>query len=235
MIPWLSPHPSFPPVGHALTEPDGLLAAGGDLSVARLLTAYRHGIFPWYSPGDPILWWSPSSRMVLNVAELRVSRSFAKVLRNRAYQVVFDRDFEAVIRACAAPRDGQHGTWIVEDMIQAYLRLFRAGHAHSVETWQDGQLVGGLYTVNVGRMVYGESMFSRAPDGSKIALAHLARHLQAHGLDLIDCQMHTGHLASMGARLMPRDDFIAAVAARVAAPTPAGVWEYCSDNEPPRP
>jgi leucyl/phenylalanyl-tRNA--protein transferase len=235
MIPWLSPHPSFPPVAQALSEPDGLLAAGGDLSLPRLLAAYRHGIFPWYSPGDPILWWSPSQRMVLNTAQLRVPRSFAKVLRNRRYQVVFDRDFEAVIRACAAPRDGQHGTWIVEDMIQAYLRLFRAGHAHSVETWQDGQLVGGLYAVNVGRMVYGESMFSRAPDASKIALAHLARHLHGHGLDLIDCQMHTGHLASMGARLMLRDDFIAAVAARVAAPVPAGVWEYCFDNEPPRP
>ena len=133
MIPWLSPHPSFPPVAQALSEPDGLLAAGGDLSTARLLAAYRRGIFPWYSPGDPILWWSPSQRMVLNTAALRVPRSFAKVLRNRRYQVVFDRDFEAVIRACAAPRDGQHGTWIVEDMIQAYLRLFRAGHAHSVE------------------------------------------------------------------------------------------------------
>jgi leucyl/phenylalanyl-tRNA--protein transferase len=173
--------------------------------------------------------------MTLTPALLRVSRSFAKVLRNRPYQVTIDRDFEAVIRACAAPRDGQRGTWIVEDMIQAYLALFHAGHAHSVEVWQGGRLIGGLYAVSVGRMVYGESMFSRQADASKIALAHLARHVQAHGLDLIDCQMHTDHLARMGACLMSRDAFIAAVAERVRQPVPAGLWEYCVDNEPPRP
>lgn len=235
MIPWLSAEPVFPSPHLALAEPDGLLAAGGDLSVERLLAGYRLGVFPWYSPGDPVLWWSPSARMTLTPALLRVSRSFAKVLRNRPYQVTIDRDFEAVIRACAAPRDGQRGTWIVEDMIQAYLALFHAGHAHSVEVWQGGRLIGGLYAVSVGRMVYGESMFSRQADASKIALAHLARHVQAHGLDLIDCQMHTDHLARMGACLMSRDAFIAAVAERVRQPVPAGLWEYCVDNEPPRP
>lgn len=235
MIPWLGSSLQFPPVSQALAEPDGLLAAGGDLSAARLLAAYRGGIFPWYSPGDPILWWSPATRMVLEVNALRTPRSFAKVLRNRRYRVCFNQAFEAVVRACAAPRDGHRGTWIVEDMVQAYLRLHQAGHAHSVETWQDGQLVGGLYAVCVGQMVYGESMFSRVADASKIALAHLARQMQAHGLSLIDCQMHTDHLARLGAAPMPREDFMVALSHRVNLPTPSGLWHYCFDNEPSRP
>jgi leucyl/phenylalanyl-tRNA--protein transferase len=207
-----------------MSEPNGLLAAGGDLSPRRLLEAYRRGIFPWFSEGDPILWWSPDPRMVLAPAELKVSRSLAKTLRNKPYEVRFDTAFDAVIRACAAPREGEPGTWITAEMRAAYDRLHRLGYAHSVETWIDGELAGGLYGVAIGRMFYGESMFSRARDASKIALAHLARRLQEAGFELIDCQMRTEHLASLGAREIPRAAFQQAVGELVDYPGRPGPW-----------
>ena len=207
MIPWLLPDSPFPPVIRALE--DGLLCGGADLSPARLLDAYEHGIFPWFSHGQPILWWSPDPRMVLKPAELRVTRSLDKVLRNRSYEVRVDYAFEAVMRACSqTPREGQKGTWITEEMIQAYCSLHQMGFAHSFETWIDDTLMGGLYGIAIGRMFYGESMFSHASDASKIAFVHLVRHLEAHGVTQIDCQMHTGHLASLGAREIPRIDFM---------------------------
>ena len=288
MIPWLSDNDPFPPVEHALRSPDGLLAAGGKLSPLRLLEAYRHGIFPWFNPGEPVLWWSPDPRMVLIPEEFRVSRSLARVLRNAAYEVRTDTAFERVMRGCAAPRaqnrTGQHGTWIHENMIAAYCELHRLGYAHSVEVWmpknsfrlqtegesrqqqayemegacitptfpqrgkeqssplragegwgrgvfdstisaqksrrsntEDLELAGGLYGVCIGRMFYAESMFSKADNASKIALAHLARQFERwrlgsptpSGTGMIDCQMKTSHLASLGARQIPRGEFIA--------------------------
>ena len=175
MITWLEGDAPFPPLGAALDEPNGLLAAGGELSIERLPTAYRIGIFPWYSAGQPVLWWSPDPRMVVLPYAFAPKRSLAKVLRNKAYEVRCDTAFEAVMRACAGtPRDGQNGTWITEEMIRAYVRLHSAGHAHSMETWIDGELAGGLYGLAIGRMFYGESMFSHSTDASKIAFAHLA-------------------------------------------------------------
>ena len=208
MIPWLETDDPLPPVTGALTEPNGLLAAGGDLSVPRLLDAYRHGIFPWFSPGQPILWWSPDPRMALIPHELRVTRSLAKTLRNRQYEVRADTRFGAVMRACAEPRRDQESTWISDDMMAACVALHELGIAHSVETWIDGKLAGGLYGVAVGRMFFGESMFSRVTDASKLALVHLARQLERWQFGMIDCQMHTPHLASLGARAIPRADFM---------------------------
>lgn len=208
MIPWLHRNTPFPPVEQALTYPNGLLAAGADLSPERLLDAYRHGIFPWFSEGEPILWWSPTPRMVLIPAEFKLSKSLRKTLRNGHHHVRFDTAFEQVMRACAEPRAGQNGTWITKEMIDAYCELHRRGYAHSVETWLDGELIGGLYGMAIGRMFYGESMFSRRPDASKIALARLCAHLQTQGCELIDCQMNTPHLASLGAREISRQDFM---------------------------
>lgn len=207
MIGWLDETPRFPPLETALREPNGLLAVGGDLSPRRMLAAYSQGIFPWYSTGDPILWWSPDPRMVLFPDELKVSRSLAKTLRNKAYEVRFDTAFDEVITACAAPRADEAGTWIVPEMQTAYRRLHELGYAHSVETWMDGELAGGLYGVALGRVFYGESMFTRVRDASKIALVHLVRRLQAAGYGMIDCQMETAHLASLGARPIPRAEF----------------------------
>jgi leucyl/phenylalanyl-tRNA--protein transferase len=225
VIPWLPPEPVFPPVERALTEPNGLLAAGGDLSPERILAAYRQGIFPWFSPGEPILWWSPDPRMVLFPAELKVSRSLAKVLRNRPYEVRLDTAFAAVIGACAGtPRDGQHGTWITAEMQAAYGKLHELGYAHSVEVWMDGKLVGGLYGMALGRTFYGESMFSWRTDASKIALAHLCVHLQRRGFGIIDCQMETRHLASLGARPIPRSDFVALLRRTTATDFRAERW-----------
>ncbi|MGB0127505.1 MAG: leucyl/phenylalanyl-tRNA--protein transferase [Rhodocyclaceae bacterium] len=209
MIPWLRPDSPFPPVDRALRQPNGLLAAGADLSAERLVDAYRHGIFPWFSRGEPILWWSPDPRMVLFPAEVKVSRSLAKRLRRGDFSVRADTAFPYVIRACAEPREGQDGTWITAEMQQAYHRLHELGYAHSVESWQDGELVGGLYGVAIGRVFYGESMFSRRTDASKVALAHLARYLESHRFCVIDCQMNTAHLASLGAREIPRREFVA--------------------------
>jgi leucyl/phenylalanyl-tRNA--protein transferase len=225
MIPWLPPEPLFPPVDAALKEPNGLLAAGGDLSPERLLAAYRRGIFPWYSAGEPILWWSPDPRLVLFPAELKIGRSFARVLRNRPYEVRLDTAFAQVTAACAAaPRDGQSGTWITTEMQAAYLRLFELGRAHSVEIWVDGALVGGLYGVAVGRVFYGESMFSQRPDASKVALAHLCIHLRRRDFGIIDCQMETNHLKSLGARPISRREFVARLDALTVESDPLGRW-----------
>ncbi|RZT90174.1 leucyl/phenylalanyl-tRNA--protein transferase [Azospira oryzae] len=225
MLPWLTAAHEFPPLATALSEPNGLLAVGGDLAPERLLAAYRRGIFPWYSPGEPILWWSPDPRMVLFPAEFKVSRSLGRTLRRGGYEVRLDTAFARVIAACAqTPRRGQHGTWIVPEMQAAYRHLHELGLAHSVETWVDGELVGGLYGIALGRMFYGESMFSWRSDASKIAVAHLARYLERLGFGMVDCQMHTAHLASLGAREIPRDDFIARLDALVAAGPAPGPW-----------
>lgn len=225
MIPWLEADDPFPPAAAALEEPNGLLAAGADLSPQRLVAAYRRGIFPWYAPGEPILWWSPNPRMVLFPDRLKLSRSLAKTLRNADYEVKLDTAFERVIAACAAmPRAGQSGTWIVPAMQAAYLRLHALGIAHSVETWRDGKLVGGLYGIALGKAFFGESMFSHRSDASKIALAHLCAHLARREFGIIDCQMETAHLASLGARPIPRDDFLVRVAALVDAGEPPARW-----------
>lgn len=228
MIPWLTANTPFPPVAQALQEPNGpngLLAAGGDLSPERLLAAYRRGIFPWYSPGEPLLWWSPNPRMVLLPDALRITRSLARTLRNADYRVSLDSDFAQVIAACAAaPRHGQNGTWITTEMQSAYNRLHALGYAHSVETWHAGRLIGGLYGVAIGRSFCGESMFAHAADASKIALAHLCRFLAGRKFGIIDCQMETAHLRSLGARPIPRDEYLASVAALVAQDDAPGRW-----------
>ena len=226
MIPWLLPDTPFPPVHEALTQPNGLLAAGGDLSPQRLLDAYRHGIFPWFGEDDPILWWSPDPRMVLFPHEFKISHSLRKTLRKGAYEVRTDTAFEQVMRACAAPRHGQDGTWIVEEMVAAYCALHRMGYAHSVEVWMDGELAGGLYGMGIGRMFYGESMFSRRTDASKIALAHLCRQLQQWDFGMIDCQMNTAHLASLGAREIPRAEFLEHLQRLTAMPGPEAPWSF---------
>jgi leucyl/phenylalanyl-tRNA--protein transferase len=228
MIPWLERDAPFPPVQSALKDPNGLLAAGADLSSERLLEAYRHGIFPWFSEGDPILWWSPDPRMILFPAELKISRSFGKVLRNRSYETRFDSAFDEVLAGCAAPRKGAPGTWISGAMIEAYRNLHRLGYAHSVETWIDGELAGGLYGVAVGRVFFGESMFSRSRDASKIALAALVAYLESAGFGLIDCQMHTRHLETLGAREIPRRRFSRLLEELIHYPHPPGSWSGAS-------
>lgn len=216
MIAWLRPGDPFPPVESALAHPNGLLAASGDLAVDRLIDAYRRGIFPWYAEGEPVLWWCPDPRMVLFTDEFRVARSLRKklraVARSDAWRVTCDAAFETVMRACAAPRPGQDGTWITEAMVRAYVALHRRDLAHSIEVWRDDELVAGLYGVALGRMFYGESMFTRATDGSKIALAALVKLLQDEQVPVIDCQQNTEHLASLGAREIARADFCAQVA-----------------------
>ena len=223
-IPWLDESPTFPPLKQALKYPNGLLAIGGDLSAARLIAAYRRGIFPWFSPGEPILWWSPDPRMVLVPDQIKISRSFAKVLRNSDYQVRLDTAFGDVISACAnTPRAGQDGTWISAEMQQAYRHLHQLGYAHSVEVWQQGTLTGGLYGVALGRIFFGESMFSHRSNASKIALAHLCHFLKKRDFCVIDCQMETAHLVSMGAAAIPRPSFAALLDryADVSPPTEA--------------
>lgn len=233
MIPFLSPEAPFPSPERALTQPNGLLAAGGALSPTTLLRAYQQGIFPWYSAGQPILWWSPDPRMVLYTDELHLSRALVKVRRNRPWRVTFDTDFPAVMRACAAmPRPGQDGTWITPQMIATYTELHRLGYAHSVETWMEGERVGGLYGVAIGRMFYGESMFSLRPDASKLALVCLAEHLQQAGFLLIDCQIYTPHLARMGGRLIPRASFLQHLATATQQEAPAGLWEKEFAHDP---
>ncbi|MEO8442166.1 MAG: leucyl/phenylalanyl-tRNA--protein transferase [Betaproteobacteria bacterium] len=229
MIRWLRPGDPFPPLTQALAEPNGLLAAGGELSAARLIDAYRNGIFPWFNSGQPILWWSPDPRMVLIPRELKVARSLAKILRNRDYEVRADTDFRQVICACAEPRATDDGTWISAEMIAAYCALHQRGIAHSLETWIGGELAGGLYGVAIGRMFYGESMFTRAPDASKIALVHLARELQRRDFGMIDCQMYTRHLASFGAREIPRADFVRKLQELVNCPLAPGRWTIDRD------
>jgi leucyl/phenylalanyl-tRNA--protein transferase len=205
----------FPAPERALRDPNGLLCAGADLSVGRLLDAYRRGIFPWYSGGEPILWWSPDPRMVLFCEELKIPRSLAKSIRNKGYEVTVDSCFEKVLSNCSKTRKDGGGTWLGADMRRAYLALHRAGHAHSYETWRDGKLVGGLYGVSIGRMFYGESMFSTETDASKVALVGLVEELRRRDVPLIDCQQRTPLLASLGAREIPRREFLRLVAALV--------------------
>jgi leucyl/phenylalanyl-tRNA--protein transferase len=232
-LPWLDELAPFPPSASALgpgSDAPGLLAAGGGLSVDRLVNAYRRGIFPWYADGQPVLWWTPDPRMLLPVADFRLHRSLRKTLqrflRTPGCEVRFDSAFRRVIDACAnTPRLGQPGTWIVPEMVDAYVRLHEAGVAHSVETWIDGELVGGLYGLGLGRMVFGESMFAHRTDASKIALAALVAFCRAHQIEQIDCQQHTGHLASLGAAPVSRTHFEAHLAATVALPGP-NRWAY---------
>lgn len=227
MIPWLRQNTPFPAPETALAEPNGLLAAGGDLTPARLLDAYRRGIFPWFSSGEPILWWSPDPRMVLFPDELQVSRSLTRRLRKADYRVSTDTTFDAVMAACAeTPRRSQNGTWIVPEMVDSYGALHELGYAHSVETWIDGRLAGGLYGVAIGGVFYGESMFHHATDASKIAFVHLVRWLRRQGYGMIDCQMHTRHLASLGAREIPRGEFSAQLAKWLNCPHQPGKWDY---------
>lgn len=208
MLTWLKRNELvFPPLSKAMREPNGLLAAGGDLSPERLIQAYRHGCFPWFEAGQPILWWSPDPRTVLLPAEVHVSRSLRKVLRQDRFRVTFDRDFAAVIAECAGPRNYTDGTWITDDMQRAYLALHDQGHAHSVEVWDGDALVGGLYGLAMGRLFFGESMFSRADNASKVGFVTLVEHLQQAGFVLIDCQMPTDHLHSLGARSIARETF----------------------------
>lgn len=226
MVPWLGLDDPFPPVERSLgpaTGAPGLLAASADLLPSRLLDAYHRGIFPWYSDGQPVLWWSPDPRMVLVPAEFKVSPSLKKtlrrVLREPAWDVRVDQEFPGVMRACAqAPRQGQRGTWIMAEVVDAYSSLFRSGRAHSIETWLDGRRVGGLYGVALGRMFFGESMYADVSDASKIALAALVAHLREHGLEMIDCQQNTSHLASLGGREIARKAFVAHVRRAVAEP-----------------
>lgn len=231
-LPWLEPGSEFPPVEQAWgphSEAPGLLAAGGDLSVDTLVQAYGHGIFPWYSAGQPILWWSTDPRMVLQTRQFRVHRSLRKTLHRFAaapdHEIRIDTAFAEVIRHCAgSSRRGQNGTWILPEMQRAYLDLHRAGHAHSVETWVNGKLVGGLYCVALGRAVYGESMFAHMTDASKIALAALVALCLEHGVEMIDCQQNTTHLASLGAAEMPRVDFLHHIAVAQCLASP--IWKF---------
>ena len=231
MITLLRDNTLFPPVEQALRIPNGLLAAGGDLTPERLLDAYRRGIFPWFNNDDPILWWSPDPRMVLFPEEFRISRSLLRTLRKKIHEVRTDTAFEQVMRACAAPRNSQAGTWIHEEMIAAYTELHRMGMAHSVEVWREGELVGGLYGIAIGHMFYGESMFSRSPDASKVALAHLTAQLRRWNFRMIDCQMNTPHLASLGAREIPRTEFIQRLQELVHYPDIDSPW--CFDEYEP--
>jgi leucyl/phenylalanyl-tRNA---protein transferase len=214
----------FPPVSEALTEPDGLLAAGGDLTPERLIAAYERGIFPWYCTGQPVLWWSPDPRAVLYPEELRVSRSLRKRARNASATVRLNSSFDAVIRECAAPRSVDAGTWLTDEMIGAYQRLHALGYAQSVETWCDGELVGGLYGVCLGRVFFGESMFSRKADASKIALMHLVTECRSRGIVVIDCQVVSEHLASLGSRAISRQAF-QALLKQHCHPHPPARWE----------
>ena len=225
-----SPEAGFPPADQALREPDGLLAVGGDLSPARLLDAYRHGIFPWYSEGQPILWWSPDPRMVFRTDRLHLSRRFRRTLRGSAWTVRADSAFDAVVRACAAPRTGQEGTWITPAMRAAYGALHRLGHAHSVEAFDGETLVGGLYGVAVGRMFFAESMFSGRPGGSKVALAALAQRLREWGWPLFDAQLVNPHLLRLGGEAWSRARFLAAVAHQADLPAAAGPWTRAFGN-----
>lgn len=224
-IPFLAAGARFPPASRALRAPDGLLAAGGDLTVATLVEAYTHGIFPWFSEGDPILWWSPDPRMVLPTAEMHLSRSLRRRLRRRDFRVSFDEAFEEVLQVCAEPREPGGGTWLVPEMQAAYTAMRDAGLAHSVEVWMDGDLAGGLYGVGIGRMFFGESMFSHRTDASKIALAALVCFCRAHGVAMIDCQQRTGHLASLGGRELPRAEFEQRLSLALGA-EPIRDWTY---------
>lgn len=237
MIPWIKTPSDFPAVETALHEPSGLLCMGGTLSPEMLVAAYRRGIFPWYADGQPILWWSPDPRMVLFPAEFKVSHSLAKTIRTNRFEVRFDTAFADVIAACAAPRDPGHGTWITPEMRAAYTALHARGVAHSAEAWRDGKLVGGLYGVAIGQLFYGESMFTRETDASKVAFAALMKKITADGFALVDCQQKTGHLSRFGARTIPRQEFTMRVKELVTSSndsTPS-VWTAPHIMEPAQP
>jgi leucyl/phenylalanyl-tRNA---protein transferase len=232
VLTWLNRGDPFPALNAALDEPNGLLCAGLELNASRVLAAYQRGIFPWYSDGQPVLWWSPDPRMVLLPNNFRLHRSLRKVLRNAAYELRVDTSFEAVMRACAEPRPEQDGTWISEDIIAAYCEIHRAGYAHSVETWVGSELVGGLYGIALGRVFFGESMFMRQTDASKIAFAHLVAQLTRWGFELIDCQQQTRHLASFGASPISRADFAERLGRLVhsdALVSRTGTWKFDDD------
>jgi leucyl/phenylalanyl-tRNA--protein transferase len=215
----------FPPADHA--DPSGLLAVGGDLSSERLLEAYRQGIFPWYSDDQPLLWWSPDPRLILELSQFRVSRSLRRTLRKRTFEVTFDRAFDEVIKACAStPRTGQRGTWITEEMQEAYIRLYGLGFAHSAESWFEGELVGGIYGVSLGRCFFGESMFHLMSDASKVALAMVVERLKDWDFDFIDAQMTTDHMLRLGAQEVPRRLFLKRLQAALRHPTKRGKWHY---------
>jgi leucyl/phenylalanyl-tRNA--protein transferase len=227
MLRWLTSADAadrFPPARDALKEPNGLLAAGGDLKPERLLAAYRRGIFPWYEEGQPILWWSPDPRAVLRPDGVKVSRSLRRSLIKGGFELKIDSAFAAVVAACAEPRRYTDATWITRDMAVAYTRLHEAGWAHSFETWREGELVGGLYGVAIGRVFFGESMFSRVTDASKVALVRLAEHLRARSFELIDCQVASAHVASLGAKSISRDAFLACLEEYCEPPGTPGSW-----------
>ena len=231
MLTWLRRDSlDFPALERALREPNGLLAAGGDLSAERLIAAYRHGCFPWFSEGQPLLWWSPDPRTVLFPEEFHLSRSLAKLLRQQRYRVTFDQDFAAVIEGCASPRDYADGTWITDSMRAAYLELHRRSLAHSVEVWDGEQLVGGLYGLAMGQLFFGESMFSRADNASKIGFATLVSKLRDWGFVLIDCQMPTRHLHSFGARPIARAEFARNLQQHLDRPSTAD-WQACGSRQ----
>ncbi len=233
---WLdprNPREPFPPGEHALRDPDGLLAVGGDLSVSRLLQAYRHGIFPWFNPDEPILWWTPNPRAVLQPSQLHISRSLRRAVNRADYAVTLDRAFTAVLEGCSEGR--REGTWLGPAMRQAYTELFRRGFAHSIEVWRDGQLIGGLYGVALGKVFFGESMFSRASNGSKLAMVWLCRQLDAWQFALLDCQVASPHLERMGIQRIARNEFESILDNAIDAPlTPGGRWSFDIDvpNDP---
>ena len=224
MIPWLRGDAPFPPVEQALASPNGLLCAGGVLTPEKLVEAYSQGIFPWFSEGDPILWWSPDPRMVLFPGELRVSRSLRRTLARGTFETRYDSAFRTVMEACAAPREGQGGTWIVPEIVAAYTGLHEMGFAHSVESWREGRLAGGLYGVALGDVFFGESMFAHETDASKVALVRLVERLRARGCRVIDCQQATRHLASLGAREIPRKEFAKLVRESIQYPLSGERW-----------
>lgn len=228
MVHWLATDQVeiFPPLSTALLEPNGLLAIGGDLSPQRLISAYRNGIFPWFNDEDPILWWSPDPRMVLFPNELSISRSLHKALKKHQYEIRADVSFREVMQACAKPRKSQVGTWITDEMIDAYTVLHQMGVAHSVEMWMNNVLVGGLYGIALGKMFYGESMFSRVNDASKITFVHLVKQLEIWEFGMIDCQMKTRHLASLGAREIPRDEFVLRLNKLIDVPSRLAAWHF---------
>jgi len=229
-IPWIDEKSAgFPPVDQAMSEPDGLLAAGDDLSEPRLLDAYLHGIFPWYEAGQPVLWWSPDPRMILRPDCMRISRSLAKLIRQNRFKVTMDVAFAETIAHCAGAKRNTHGTWITTEMQSAYIQLHNSGFAHSIEVWQDTTLVGGLYGVALGRVFFGESMFSAVNNTSKLALAYLARQLQVWDFKLIDCQVSSAHLVSLGAEEISRSEFLRLLGQYAKITGSAGKWQLHSD------
>jgi leucyl/phenylalanyl-tRNA---protein transferase len=232
-FPYLAEDADFPFPAPETADPNGIVCSGGNLSPGLLLSAYRRGIFPWFSEGEPLLWWSPDPRFVLFTDELHASETMRRLLRKRRYELSLDRDFPGVIRACSSsPRPGQDGTWITEGMIEAYIELHRLGYAHSVEARSGGELVGGLYGVSLGGMFFGESMFSRADDASKAAFIPLVWRLRDEGFTLIDSQVYTDHLAGLGAREIPRNEYLRLLADRLAARTRKGDWAKLFEGFP---